>query len=642
MDGISDGSPWVPAVLIIDRLDRIFRSDVLAVLSFLVVSFYFAVFGNRLDLLLTILFIAYSNSVAITNWMRDSTALHNLALYGIYVLTAWIIFRLSRSTLSAKRTAPWGGPGQPYLVPARTTHMRMFPKKHSFAYSYLIAGVPVGYKGDVNRMLSAETRERSRLAQAWYHVDAVDYLERGHAELGLRGKLDNYLRSQVRRYPLFDLTDTDLAQGADPAEFPHAYLLTAARFLGYHFNPVSFWYLYSADKILTAIVLEVNNTFGERRPYFLLRDFAGEAKYLSGRNEAPTVARIRGSVAKDFHVSPFNSRKGMYSVLTSDPLGPGMQGFRGIDVTINLASSKGHPKLVARLFSEGDAIDPSAMGILQKTRFLISWFWVGFVAMPRIVKEAATLFYKHKLHVWYRPEPLKESLGRHADSLETKLEMAFRRYLEFRVQQSPNPVSVTYTPSGITDISKDVYVSEAAAERTPGDVDQIEIKVLTPIFYTRFVRYAHDFEGIFSELTENGTIWVDKPHVLPDIFLKKGAPPLHASGLADFLSFKLIQRLRRRPERIPFAPTSVDPPGPPVSRVVDIRDFRISSMDAYILAHAGDMLKGEYRSAVLLLLVADTYFFGSAEFLATMLVGLRVGICCLSGSLLNRVLSGPG
>src|SRR5699024_7775805 len=105
MDSISDGSPWVPAVLIIDRLDRIFRSDVLAVLSFLAVSLYFAFFGNRLDLLLTILFFAYSNSVAITNWMRDSTALHNLALYGIYAFASWIIFRLVRSTFSAERAA---------------------------------------------------------------------------------------------------------------------------------------------------------------------------------------------------------------------------------------------------------------------------------------------------------------------------------------------------------------------------------------------------------------------------------------------------------------------------------------------------------------------------------------------------------
>ncbi|UNI20588.1 hypothetical protein JDV02_006660 [Purpureocillium takamizusanense] len=500
----------------------------------------------------------------------------------------------------------------------------MSPKKHSFGYSYLIAGIPVGYKGDVNGIISAETQHSSKLARAWYHVDAIDYLERGHAWLGLRGKLDNYLRSQ----------------GADPADFPHAYLLTAARFLGYHFNPVSFWYLYSADKILTAIVLEVNNTFGERRPYFLLRDFAGEAKHLSDREGVSRAARIRGTVAKDFHVSPFNSRKGIYSVLAGDPLGPGMQGFRGIDVTINLASSKGHPKLVARLFSEGDAIDPSAMDFLQKTRFLMSWFWVGFVTMPRIVKEAAVLFYRHKLHVWYRPEPLKESLGRHADSSERNLEAAFREYLKFRVRCSPNPVSVTYIPSGITDISKETYISEGTAERPTGEVDQVEIRVLTPIFYTRFVRYAHDFEGIFSELTESGTVWVDKPQVLPGIFLKKGAPPLHASGLVDFASFKLIQRLRQRPKRIPFAPTSVDPPGPPGSRVVDIRDFRISSMDAYILAHASDKVKREYRSAVLRLVTSDRYMFGSTELLAATLFCLRVGICCLSGSLLNSFLFG--
>ncbi|KAJ6443275.1 hypothetical protein O9K51_04454 [Purpureocillium lavendulum] len=624
MDEISDGSPWMPVLLAIDYTDRFFHSDIVtASLLFVIIPSYFYLLGSRLDLLLTGIVLAFTNGEAIVSWIRDSTTLHTLALYSAFILVSWTAFRLAHSSFSVKNTTSWSGPGRPYLIPSRTSHTRMFPKKHSFAYSYLITGVPVGYKGDANEVISVDAGEQSSLTRAWYHVDAADYLERGRGDLGLRGKLDNYLKSQ----------------GADPADFPHAYLLTAARFLGYHFNPVSFWYLYSADKVLSAVVLEVNNTFGERRPYLLLRDFAEETKHLAGRNAVSPATRVKGSLAKDFHVSPFNSRKGSYSVLASDPLGPDMEGFRGIDITINLSSSKGHPKLVARLFSEGDAVDPATLGVLDKAKFLLSWFWVGFVTFPRIVKEAAVLFFKHKLHVWYRPEPLKESLGRHADRLERDMEMLFRRYLQFCVQQSPNAVSVTYIPSGVTDIDKEVYVS-AAAEKGPGEAEQIEMRVLTPIFYTRFVRYAHDFEAIFSELTENGTIWVDKPHVLPDIFLKKGASPLHASGLVDFATFKLIQRLRRRPDRIPFASTSVDPPVSSSSRVIDIRDFRISPMDAYILAHDDDAVKRTYQSAVLRVLMADHLFLGSTELLGAVLLGLRLAICYLSATSLDRVLSG--
>ena len=249
------------------------------------------------------------------------------------------------------------------------------------------------------------------------------------------------------------------------------------------------------------------------------------------------------------------------------------------------------------------------MSRIQKMRFLLSWFSVGFVTFPRIVREAAALFFKRKLHVWYRPEPLKESLGRHADGIETDLEVVFRKYLRFLVEQSQRPLSVRYVPSGVTDVADEIYTSHSASER-PKTSEAVEFRVLTPVFYSRFVHYAHDFEGIFSELTENATIWVDKPHVLPDVFLKKGSSPLHASSFTDFVCFKLIQSLRRRPERIPQVLTSAERQTATAS-AVDIRDFRISSMDAYVLGQGDRDLLASYRAAVLRLFVANHFFLGS-------------------------------
>lgn len=380
--------------------------------------------------------------------------------------------------------------------------------------------------------------------------------------------------------------------------------------MGYHFNPVSFWYLYSKDKILSAIVLEVNNTFDERRPYLVLRDFSSDSKSLLGsESHATPPSRVKGSWPKDFHVSPFNSRKGAYSLLANDPLGPGMEGFRGIDVTINLSSSKGHAKLVARLFSHGEAVDPDSMTSLCKARFLFRWFWVGFATFPRIVKEAASLFFKRKLHVWYRPEPLKESLGRHATKTERDLEVVFRHYLRFLVEKSQKPIKLIYVSSGILQQPKETFASPSW-HKSFEDGNTMELKVLTPIFYSRFVHYAHDFEAIFTEFTDSATVWVSKPHLLPDLFLKQGSPPLQSTNLTDYLFFKSIQNLRRRPGKIPRVSTSADAPedGP---RTVDIRDFRISSMDAYVLEHADQNLKATYRSTLLRMFVADNWVQGS-------------------------------
>ena len=71
------------------------------------------------------------------------------------------------------------------------------------------------------------------------------------------------------------------------------------RMFGFAFKPVSFWYAHRADGTLAAIVVEVNNTFGERHCYLL----AGDSVDF-GRTLAAT---------KVFHVSPFCETRGDYA-----------------------------------------------------------------------------------------------------------------------------------------------------------------------------------------------------------------------------------------------------------------------------------------------------------------------------------------
>lgn len=223
-------------------------------------------------------------------------------------------------------------------------------------------------------------------------------------------------------------------------EYPNAYLVTAPRFLGYSFNPVSFWYLYNGKQELKAMILEVNNTFDERRMYFL-KDTepdsgssgdenqsltAGEVDQHGSQDQRQSYRKVLGRFAnswpKDFHVSPFNSRKGAYSLSANDPFFPYFNSRAGaalVNNTITLSSSKQHPKLIARVFSSSDSIDPYKLNRWGITKFIAAWWWVGLVTFPRIAREAAKLFFRRKLHVWYRPEVLKDSIGRN----ETQDEM---------------------------------------------------------------------------------------------------------------------------------------------------------------------------------------------------------------------------
>ena len=175
------------------------------------------------------------------------------------------------------------------------------------------------------------------------------------------------------------------------------------------------------------MILEVNNTFDERRIYFLKGSAAehgvsgdkNENSQSDSQGQGSPVESIPGRFAtswpKDFHVSPFNSRKGAYSLSASDPFFPHLSSKAGVafvNNTITLSSSKQHPKLIARIFSSSDSIDPYKLTGWGTFKFIAAWWWVGFFTFPRIVREAGKLFFRRKLHVWYRPEVLKDSIGR--------------------------------------------------------------------------------------------------------------------------------------------------------------------------------------------------------------------------------------
>ena len=92
-------------------------------------------------------------------------------------------------------------PLKPILFPCQTSHTRIFPQKHSFSYSYLLVGIPVGWRGRISSLLTADLKTlpwRGREPKTgWFNVDSADYLARGDSMYGLRGKLDTYLESQV-------------------------------------------------------------------------------------------------------------------------------------------------------------------------------------------------------------------------------------------------------------------------------------------------------------------------------------------------------------------------------------------------------------------------------------------------------------
>ena len=125
------------------------------------------------------------------------------------LLSIWAIYRYQERQRRKSKDSAYEQDGlpestnplEPLVFPCRTTHTRFFPKKHSFSYSYLFVGIPVGWRGSIGLFLSADLKSlpwKDRLPkEGWLSVESADYLNRGDDVHGLQGKLDSYLRSQV-------------------------------------------------------------------------------------------------------------------------------------------------------------------------------------------------------------------------------------------------------------------------------------------------------------------------------------------------------------------------------------------------------------------------------------------------------------
>ena len=159
--------------------------------------------------------------------------------------------------------------------------------------SDLVSGL---YDGVVvhRRMAPRAHRLRYRIFQLLLDLDELPALDRGlrlfaHNRFALFSLHErDHLAGDGQ--PLRAQIETMLADaGIDIAGGPIR-LLCMPRVLGYVFDPLTLFYCHRPDDALAAVVLEVNNTFGEKHCYVVEADGEGVA---------------RRACAKAFFVSPF-------------------------------------------------------------------------------------------------------------------------------------------------------------------------------------------------------------------------------------------------------------------------------------------------------------------------------------------------
>jgi uncharacterized protein len=174
----------------------------------------------------------------------------------------------------------------PALYVGRLRHRRFRPREHAFTYRLFMVLV------DVDRV--AEQMAVSRLTSLnrfnWVAFDDRDHL----------GDPTRPLRARVAE----DAARHGLALPDGPI-----YLLTHLRYLGYTFNPISFYFCCDRTGVPQQVMCEVHSTFGEQCTYWL-------PSADPGRQGSPT---FRCRVPKTMHVSPFMGMSLDYEFIVTSP-----------------------------------------------------------------------------------------------------------------------------------------------------------------------------------------------------------------------------------------------------------------------------------------------------------------------------------
>lgn len=419
--------------------------------------------------------------------------------------------------------------------------------------------------------------------------------------------------------------------------------------MGYSFNPGSFWYIYDSDYQLRMMVLEVDGTFDERRRLHLLKvtehpknqSLSAILRDAKGREQPMPRNSVEFSSAwsKDLQVSPFGDKEGSYSLIAMDPLASFIGNGNkdpNIDNVIVLRNRDGEPTVITRIFSTSGPRPASQLSKLELLSFLAQWFRVGVLAMPQILRQASAPYLSKGLASSYGPEILPPSVSRRHTRLESTLERYFRLYIQHLVTScATRPLRLAYEPpAGMG--TKHTFVSKGTTSVDEAEVPDIELKVLSPAFYSRFVHYAHTREaldrmGLATEM-KNRTVSVGNAQLLTALLPRsavskprttedddgsesgKRRQNQQAGGsLLETLQWNVLYKLRYPPPWVAHPGSSSSSSSSSQARIADIRALPPSDLDVFVRLHRPAAEQQTYRRAVTKLFLAERYASGLTE-----------------------------
>lgn len=234
------------------------------------------------------------------------------------------------------------------LYPGVVTHTRMKPRRHALRYRIFMLLLDLDELADLDRGLKLFSLRRFNL---------VGFDPRRHGDGSATP-----LKAQVEA----QLAAAGIAHGG-PVR-----LLAMPRILGMGFNPLTVYFCHAADGALSAILYEVNNTFGERHSYLIPAD------------NAPIVKQ---ACEKGFYVSPFMDMALSYAFRVRPP---GAQ----VQVLVDVDDAEG------RVLATGFAGEREALTDRNLLRAWLRHPWMTVGVLGAIHWEA--------LFIWLKGEKIRQ------------------------------------------------------------------------------------------------------------------------------------------------------------------------------------------------------------------------------------------
>ncbi|QND54903.1 DUF1365 domain-containing protein (plasmid) [Phyllobacterium sp. 628] len=242
------------------------------------------------------------------------------------------------------------------IYAGKVTHKRLRPKQHFLRYRmfYMLLDID-----EIDRIAASHmlfSRNRFNLF-SFFDRDHGSKFDAAAGAPELRLYVENHLREA----------------GMKPAGGAIK-LMTMPRILGYVFNPLSVYFCHDSKGALTALIYEVNNTFGQRHSYVFPLDGSDDGKPL------------HQACGKEFYVSPFMDMALDYDFTITRP-------SETASVVINASDAEG--LIIATAFS-------------GKRRAFSDWQLLKlFLAYPLLTLKVIAGIHWEALWIWLKGVSLK-------------------------------------------------------------------------------------------------------------------------------------------------------------------------------------------------------------------------------------------